>query len=814
MHSEAFIRLTLVGGVTTFLLGAVSVFSVPVGTSGLAGDPYVSPEVVRATTLAGATEDQDSTTDSANKDGTTTLVVTSSDDGATDNVYLEPTKEDDTSQSYTFTTEVTETTLEYVSCPFPHAKGRVIIDYTLGGSISIRDLSIEANSTLRAAQRSTPTSLTTGVYKVSLASFAHRGQPLSERGPRERWRLELFDGAALKVAESKPIRDILDDETLVIELVDTALTVSAPSVKAVAMHHAYPTSVANRFAPLCAALDRVGDIPEQQIIQDEKQETKNEIKDTPSESKDVATYRNCPLPPRDGRIIIDLTRGGTTPVEKLVIQADGDRSQAVLGPVMTFIPRGSYEVRHASYSGTIVGSVSGSESWYAVLTDAEGSVVTRTPASRDIPDWQDEFVSKVDQPVDVLRDITRLTAVHAAYPSRDSHRFAPLCISFDPVGSTTVQKPSTTEDVERVSGTETPDLPESINAEQVADKGQGMTTEISIGTEVIRARDIGLRDTDTPIRAPDTSIVPRQTLVNELGTVDLLDTLSRAPLRERIVILERLLSLASDAAGDEVEVPPRGERVQPRFERQVGTIVSDPVEVEYQRSRLNARQNELRLIDSDGDGISDYDEIYLYGTDPYNPFTGGGLLSDGERVLMGLDPTTDSLESIVVQSPVDVDLERHHPFTIDEIAYADDGIWSVDTVRPFKIRGSAEPHMFITLYIYSMPVVVTVRSDAQGRFEYVHTEHLPDGSHQIFVATVNGSGAILANSAPFSIVKTAEAIELIPPTPADSPVERSLRMMLTLAFLLILFAAISSVVLIGMRRTDKEVTEAHSNVYE
>lgn len=44
-------------------------------------------------------------------------------------------------------------------------------------------------------------------------------------------------------------------------------------------------------------------------------------------------------------------------------------------------------------------------------------------------------------------------------------------------------------------------------------------------------------------------------------------------------------------------------------------------------------------LDSDGDGLSDRDEVNQYGTDPYNPDTDGDGLSDGDEVLKyGTDP--------------------------------------------------------------------------------------------------------------------------------------------------------------------------------
>lgn len=53
----------------------------------------------------------------------------------------------------------------------------------------------------------------------------------------------------------------------------------------------------------------------------------------------------------------------------------------------------------------------------------------------------------------------------------------------------------------------------------------------------------------------------------------------------------------------------------------------------------NGEENNLETIDSDGDGLSDYDEIYIYGTNPYIIDTDGDGLSDYDEVMIfGTDP--------------------------------------------------------------------------------------------------------------------------------------------------------------------------------
>ena len=60
-------------------------------------------------------------------------------------------------------------------------------------------------------------------------------------------------------------------------------------------------------------------------------------------------------------------------------------------------------------------------------------------------------------------------------------------------------------------------------------------------------------------------------------------------------------------------------------------IIQNGFEIDY------SKDNE-RFVDTDGDGVSDDDEIYFYKTDPNNPDTDGDGYSDGVELLNGYDP--------------------------------------------------------------------------------------------------------------------------------------------------------------------------------
>lgn len=112
----------------------------------------------------------------------------------------------------------------------------------------------------------------------------------------------------------------------------------------------------------------------------------------------------------------------------------------------------------------------------------------------------------------------------------------------------------------------------------------------------------------------------------------------------------------------------------------------DPLTIEFLRS-LSAEQLKARdsdgdglsdydemfvhntnplSADTDGDGLNDYDEIFKYETDPNNPDTDGDGLSDGDEVLVhGTDPLNPDSDGDGLSDGDEINKYRTNPLSAD-----------------------------------------------------------------------------------------------------------------------------------------------------
>lgn len=177
---------------------------------------------------------------------------------------------------------------------------------------------------------------------------------------------------------------------------------------------------------------------------------------------------------------------------------------------------------------------------------------------------------------------------------------------------------------------------------------------------------------------------------------------------------------------------------------------------------IRERIGEDAIKDDDMDDITNYDEINLYKTDPFSADTDGDGYRDGDEVINGYNPILSVREATVeYQSPKENGVIRDDILQVVAIETFTTDVEEEGSGSPKAlITGRALPNSFVTLHIFSTPVVVTVKTDADGNWTYVFDKDIDEGEHEIYIAITDNTGQIVARSEPFAFVRTAEAFEV------------------------------------------------------
>lgn len=175
--------------------------------------------------------------------------------------------------------------------------------------------------------------------------------------------------------------------------------------------------------------------------------------------------------------------------------------------------------------------------------------------------------------------------------------------------------------------------------------------------------------------------------------------------------------------------------------------------------------------DVDKDGLNNAEEFRL-GSDPKNPDSDLDGFIDGDEIKGGFDPLKsspgDRSDKIVFENPKESGEIKKDLFKVDSVEL----IKNEESAK-IKFSGKAIPNAFVTIYIYSDPIILTVRTDNEGNWSYELDKDLEDGDHQAYVAVTDNTGKITAKSEPIAFVKTAQAVSVIPPVEAANAQEAS-----------------------------------------
>jgi hypothetical protein len=158
---------------------------------------------------------------------------------------------------------------------------------------------------------------------------------------------------------------------------------------------------------------------------------------------------------------------------------------------------------------------------------------------------------------------------------------------------------------------------------------------------------------------------------------------------------------------------------------------------------------------------------------------------EAEKIEEFEDPRIEGIEATDIYEVMDI--------MVQEKTVHQDGR---EDVKKVVISGKGPPNSIVFLYIYSTPIIVSVRTDSDGNWSYVLEKEIEDGNHEIYVASVDNSGKVIARSNPLPFVKEAAAVQIGFALPPGSETEtpgffsRNILFILLVAFALIVLITI------------------------
>lgn len=212
--------------------------------------------------------------------------------------------------------------------------------------------------------------------------------------------------------------------------------------------------------------------------------------------------------------------------------------------------------------------------------------------------------------------------------------------------------------------------------------------------------------------------------------------------------------------------------VEAKLAEEIHTIESN---VRKTEEIVKKRIGEAVTTDTDNDGITDFDEINIYKTDPNVADSDADGVSDSDEILAGFDPINSSKEAVVqFESPKERGIVREDLLVVEKIERAPEPSdnETEDNAKPLApavVNGKGLPNSYVTLYIYSTPTIVTVKTEADGSWSYRFDKELEDGEHQVYVGVTDNAGKIVAKSEPLRFVKTAEAFSPVASAADQAP---------------------------------------------
>lgn len=189
--------------------------------------------------------------------------------------------------------------------------------------------------------------------------------------------------------------------------------------------------------------------------------------------------------------------------------------------------------------------------------------------------------------------------------------------------------------------------------------------------------------------------------------------------------------------------------------------------VEEYETNLQSRSDLIKK-DSDNDGISDFDEVNVFNTNPFHPDSDGDSFLDGVEIAQNFNPLNSTPETVFIsETPKRVNVQNNYNLKIDQILPLNHINNEVGLAQVFlKINGVAIPNSFVTLVTKGEKITLNnfIKTDNNGNFSFVLEKELENGNYDSYLIYSSNEGGVMERSEVFSFYKVSDLIKNNPTT--------------------------------------------------
>lgn len=180
--------------------------------------------------------------------------------------------------------------------------------------------------------------------------------------------------------------------------------------------------------------------------------------------------------------------------------------------------------------------------------------------------------------------------------------------------------------------------------------------------------------------------------------------------------------------------------------------------VRESEEQIKQDTNNLTSKDGDQDGISDFDEVANFGTNPLYADTDKDGVLDSVELVRNSDPLVanqtivpilnKNIEEVTFDAVVEINFVGPQILTTQEDETGEHFV---------RIEGRSVPNSYVYLLSYTTGVVGVIKTSSTGTFSYTIERDFGIGEHEIAAVLTDVSGGIVASSKPHRFARTENA---------------------------------------------------------